>query len=47
MDIYHDDFTINIKNDNSEVTNADILEGRVAPLKSAEGGVDEGRMQST
>lgn len=24
MDIYHDDFTINIKNDNSEVTNADI-----------------------
>lgn len=30
-----------------EVTNADILEGKVAPLKSAEGGVDEGRMQST
>ena len=30
-----------------EVTNADILEGRVAPLKSTEGGVDEGRMQST
>ena len=24
MDIYHGDFTINIKNDNSEVTNADI-----------------------
>lgn len=30
-----------------EVTNVDILEGRVAPLKSAEGGVDEGRVQST
>ena len=24
MEIYHDDFTINIKNDNSEVTNADL-----------------------
>ena len=24
MEIYHDDFTINIKSDNSEVTNADI-----------------------
>ena len=29
MEIYHDDFTINIKNDNSEVTNADISSEKI------------------
>ena len=29
MEIYHDDFTINIKSDNSEVTNADISSEKI------------------
>lgn len=29
MEVYHDDFTINIKNDNSEVTNADLASEKI------------------